>query len=536
MYFNTVFDLTFSKSFTVSKPFLQIPTNNKNMRKETNAPIVIIAGTLCCLFYGFYAIGFSISGTLFTILSIALLFLIVFWVLFFKKRANVLMRNGVYIAIGCVFALFAYRFLLVLEAPPATLAQLSKVTMIEAELSGDPLPAGQRYYRMPVKLLRCSYADGSSFFARGSCMLFIPAAAVKEQYAGGISLLRGEVFSEYYAKGLRLFVKGGFTDDEKAFFAKPVQPKFSAWNSKHEKVRARLRFYLMYLLYEWGEAGGLLLALLAADKTFLTPDFAESFKNAGLAHVLALSGMHVSIVSLAAIRFGNIFGRKRIAIRVSLLSVLFFVWFAGTSPSLSRALGMMLFMVLGKRFGFQPKIFSILSAMITVHIVFFPQDALELGFMLSYGALAGILLFGEALITIVKKQIPAAIAGAFAASIGAQAFTAPIVIGFIGKIAFIGVLASCVISPIVSVFLIFGIAAIGICLLLPIASPIFSFVLNGMYHCIFFLARSFAQFPLLEAETISETVFYAIIPFAAGVSCMYIAKKITIKRNSYELT
>ena len=48
-------------------------------------------------------------------------------------------------------------------------------------------------------------------------------------------------------------------------------------------------------MYMWGSAGGLLLALLSASKEYTSSAFSDAFRLAGLSHILALSGMHVSI-------------------------------------------------------------------------------------------------------------------------------------------------------------------------------------------------------------------------------------------------
>ena len=91
-------------------------------------------------------------------------------------------------------------------------------------------------------------------------------------------------------------------------------------------------------MYMWGNAGGLLLALLSSSKEYTSFEFSNAFRLAGLSHILALSGMHVSIFStLTEKSFFKIFGKNKTNF-LSLIIVLLFVWFAGIAPSLTRAM------------------------------------------------------------------------------------------------------------------------------------------------------------------------------------------------------
>ena len=223
---------------------------------------------------------------------------------------------------------------------------------------------------------------------------------------------------------------------------------------------------------------------------------------------------------------------KSLAVKFSLVSIILFVWFAGAAPSLNRALGMMILIIIGKSLGLQPPMISVLCTMLIFHIAVKPDDALSLGFMLSYGALAGILIFGSAVFDILNGKIPPKILGSFSASIGAQTFTAPIVISKIGILAPIGIIASVIVSPLISAFLILGLGAIFISLLFPFAGFIFSYFLNAFYDLIFFIIRIFALFPLMTADSFFYSLSFAILPFMAGLMCMFYADIKLKKRES----
>ena len=505
-------------------------------------PIVISACAAVLSFYFFCAIGNYFNK--FLIISIFILSFIIGFI--FRKKKFFFIFAGLFIGSLAVLRLFF------IYAEPFSLAELNKVKSIQAELTGEAYPAGEKYYAANAKLISFSYNNGAKFSAKGNIKIFFPSDMVLQNNAYGISVYktaykvadsapyktgsRKEALANF-SKGVIFEASGRFGAKKNAmsplaFFGDKSVPEFLGWRSAVLRFRAFLRFYLMRLLAGWGSAGALLLALLSANRDFLILPVSEAFRNAGLAHVLALSGMHVSLVSLTALQMGSIFGKKSLAIKFSLVSIIFFVWFAGAAPSLNRALGMMILIIIGKSLGLQPPMISVLCTMLIFHIAAKPDDALSLGFMLSYGALAGILIFGSAVHDILTGKIPPKILGSFSASIGAQTFTAPIVISKIGVLAPVGIIASVIVSPLISAFLILGLAAIFISLLFPFTGFIFSYFLNAFYDLIFFIIRTFALFPLMTADAFFAGLTFAILPFTAGLICVFYADRKLKKRES----
>ncbi|UTC77716.1 ComEC/Rec2 family competence protein [Treponema sp. OMZ 799] len=508
--------------------------NEKKLRISCNffvlKPVVLSACAAILSFYFFCAVENYFNKFL-----ISFIFILSFIIGFiFRKKKSCFIFTGLFIGSLAVLRLFF------LSAEPFSLAELDKVESIRAELTGEAYPAGEKYYAASARLISFSYKNGAKFSARGNIKIFFPSELVLQNNAYGISSYKAGSRKEAltnFSKGVIFETAGRFGAKKNglsplAFFGDKSVPEFLGWRSAVLKLRAFLRFYLMRLLSGWGSAGALLLALLSANRDFLILPVSEAFKNAGLAHVLALSGMHVSLVSLTALQMGSIFGKKSLAIKFSLVSIILFVWFAGAAPSLNRALGMMILIIIGKSLGLQPPMISVLCTMLIFHIAVKPDEALSLGFMLSYGALAGILVFGSAVYDILNGKIPPKILGSFSASVGAQTFTAPIVISKIGVLAPIGIIASIVVSPLISAFLILGLAAIFISILFPFTGFIFSYLLNGFYDFIFFIIQIFALFPLMTADTFFDSLAFALLPFTAGIISMFYSDRKLKKREN----
>lgn len=535
------------------------------MDRHVVPPVTIIAVAVAAFFYGLYVFAQTDSKIISFVFITAFLLLCAF-LLFLaavpiaaqlthrkfqpqhcrQKRVRAMVRFALCVIAGAVIGSYAARTLQREQRPPQTLASLPTVRMLIAELTGEPVPAGADYYRIPVKLIACSTGRNEQFSASGAVQLLVPAALVRGTYSGGITRI-GEaeqseaaapllsstaVFAEalqnqqecrFYVCGMKLAVQGKFGKTGTVFYARQVQPVFLGWNSPLNRLRAFFRFAFMRMLYGWGEAGGLLLALLAADKAFLPAGCIAAFRNAGLAHILALSGMHLSLIGTAALQGGRMFGHKTRAAWFSLAAVFLFVWFAGSAPSLNRALGMVCIAAAGRALGLKPPPLSVLCAMLTVHIAIAGSEAITLGFMLSYGACAGIIIFGDACARLMAGKIPPAFAGSISASVGAQLSTAPIVISAIGNIAAAGVIASCVVSPLVSVFLIAGLICIPLALIFPFTSPLLGYGLNAAYRIIFALADFFARLPVIAPESGMQRVIFSAAAFAVGVCCVVLA-------------
>ena len=532
------------------------------MERHVVPPVTIIAVAAAAFFYGLYVFAQTDGRiTSFVFITTCLLLCALSVFLIAVSVASKLSKQGVegrscrkkpplpairfvLLAVaGAAIGSYSVYTLQREQRPPQTLAALPRIRTLIGELTGEPVPAGTDYYRIPVKLIACNAGRNEQFSASGSVQLFVPAALVRGTYSGGITRIgRAEqseaaapllsstaVFAEalqnpqacrFYVRGMRLAVQGKFGKTGTVFYARPVQPVFLGWNSPLSRLRAFFRFAFMRMLYGWGEAGGLLLALLAADKAFLPAECIAAFRDAGLAHILALSGMHLSLIGTAALQGGRLFGHKSRAAWFSLAAVFLFVWFAGSAPSLNRALGMVCIAATGRALGLKPPPLSVLCAMLTVHIAIAGAEAITLGFMLSYGACAGIIIFGDACARLMAGKIPPTFASSISASVGAQLFTAPIVIAAIGNIAAAGVIASCAVSPLVSVFLIAGLICIPLALIFPFMSPLLGYGLNAAYRIIFALADFFARLPVIAPESGIQRVIFSAAAFTIGVCCV----------------
>lgn len=352
-------------------------------------------------------------------------------------------------------------------------------------------------YKARLKINRVKNKNGFTSDSKGELLVYFPSEFA-EAYLPGKLYSRAKNNSFLCEAGQRLLLRGKYTSD--IFFAKSVESLEShdlSFLGKIKKVRALSRINFRRLMFSWDRAGGLLLALLSGIRDYTEKTLSDAFRKSGLSHVLALSGMHLSLFS-GLFKKSNKFLGQKLALSFQIFAILAFVWFAGLSPSLFRAMLcslLILFMSLLKIN--QIKMLSVLSLSFLIHVSLRGTDIYTLSFMLSYGALAGILIFGEFWSLVNISLFPTSISASLGASTGAQFFTAPLTIKFFNTLSPIGIISTVFISPLITIFIYSGLLCIIICLIFPLLVPFSSFLLNIQYNVIKEFVFFFAAFPCI---------------------------------------
>ena len=277
-----------------------------------------------------------------------------------------------------------------------------------------------------------------------------------------------------------------------AFYASEV---FSdSYTSKIFFYRALLRLQLKRLLYAWGEAGGLLLALLCGAKEYTALSLSEIFRKAGLSHILALSGIHLSLFSGLIKKAFSVFSGKRLETVLSVLVAGLFVFFAGFTPSLARAFICMLISASASLFFFQPDKLTVLALSFMLQLCIFPQDAGSEAFLLSYGAFLGIIAGEKFFTRFLNSLLPFKLGSSVAVSLGAQLFTIPLSLMLFGEFAPAGFIASVIVSPFAGYFVTFGLISVFFALLMPFLLKPLGVIIVQLYRILIMMVRFFSSF------------------------------------------
>lgn len=135
-----------------------------------------------------------------------------------------------------------------------------------------------------------------------------------------------------------------------------------------------------------GDVRGLILALVLGDRDLLSGDLVESFRNAGLGHLLAISGLHVMTFGLVLIRLLTALLPRRPALFLGVGTVLCYSTLVGSGPSVSRAALLFCARTLAPEVARYYDPLNVLAASALVLVVHRPGLVFDVGFQMSFCA------------------------------------------------------------------------------------------------------------------------------------------------------
>ena len=193
-----------------------------------------------------------------------------------------------------------------------------------------------------------------------------------------------------------------------------------------------------------GDAAGFLTAILTGGRSGISEEARMALSEAGLSHILAVSGMHCGFLMALA---GFLLQSRKLRVLLGIPLLAFYAALTGGSPSVIRAcvmLSLPLLAILARRESDGPT--SLLTALFLI-LLANPFAAASVGLQLSFAAMAGILWLTPRLykgLTGEKKRGKAFrfLAVSFSASMGAMVFTVPLTAYYFGALVLIAPLSS----------------------------------------------------------------------------------------------
>lgn len=137
---------------------------------------------------------------------------------------------------------------------------------------------------------------------------------------------------------------------------------------------------------------GIIGAIILGDKTDLDSDIKELYSVSGIAHILAISGLHISFIGMAIYRLLRRRFRFLFSAAVSIPVVLSFGIMSGFGISTMRAIIMFILKIIGEVLGRKYDAITAISLAGLVLLVQNPFVVCNSGFQMSFGAIIAIVL------------------------------------------------------------------------------------------------------------------------------------------------
>jgi competence protein ComEC len=290
-----------------------------------------------------------------------------------------------------------------------------------------------------------------------------------------------------------------------------IQTQASRWASALGAIRLGLRS-----LSGDGDAGALIPGMVLGDTSKQSPEFKDSMKRSGLAHLVAVSGANFALVSAFVLWMMQfLFARMKFRLSATALSLIAFIALVRPSPSVLRAAAMaaVLLVAQGTKRG-RDSLPALGFAMAAVVIVD-PWQARDAGFALSVLATAGLLLFAPVLIEKLSTHMPGKLAQALAPPIAAIVFCSPIIVALSGYLAPMSVIANLLAAPFVAPITIVGFIAALFSPIVPLLSTVLIWFIRFPAGAIALIAHWASSFPVLTLRT-GKIGFLIVAVFTLG--------------------
>ncbi|MDI6815302.1 MAG: ComEC/Rec2 family competence protein, partial [Dehalococcoidales bacterium] len=380
----------------------------------------------------------------------------------------------------------------------------------------------------------------------GTALLFVPRYSTYEY--GDVLLVTGKLetppqlnefdYKSYLAhQGIystMLYPKIEILERGKGF--KPLEWVYS--------LRSRLSQTLAEVLPE--PQASLAQGITLGIRGNIPPPVRANLSHTGTAHILAISGLHLSIVAGILLSIGIwLFGRRHyLYIWLALGTIWLYALITGMNPPVVRGAIMASLFLTAELLGRQRTAITSLAFAAAIMVGISPQILWAASFQLSFLAMSGLIFLAPPLQAIGRKAVSATlgedgvavsiakiITDSFSVTVGAFIAVWPVVAHYFGIVSFVGPLATLLALPALPGIIITGALAGGLGLIaLPIAQAI-GWLAWLFLSYMLLVVNGFAALPLSSIEVGSVETTLILVYYLALAMAIWLnssRKKLTI--------
>lgn len=354
----------------------------------------------------------------------------------------------------------------------------------------------------------------------------------KEELAPGMSLMVSGILEEvplpknpgefnsrqYYA-----------CDHTYYFMKKGAVIKKGERGSPYKVFLFRLREHFMEALEKCAkEAAPVFGAMVLGEKRELDNDTKLLYQMAGIIHILAISGLHISLLGMGLY---GLLKRSGLGIWASgLISLAVMVQYAemtGGSVSAMRAVCMFLLATGARILG---RIYDMMTALAVSAMILLlesPAYLYNAGFLLSFGAVLGV---GAVLPVFTKLfEVKGKILKSLTGSLAVQLTTLPVMLWFYGEISVIGIFLNLLVLPTVGIVLVSGVFTAVMGTFFPLLGSLCAVpgrLVLWVYEKLCFLGCSLPFCTWTAGQpNLWQAVLYYVFLFSAAAGAVFMIKK-----------
>ncbi len=255
----------------------------------------------------------------------------------------------------------------------------------------------------------------------------------------------------------------------------------------------------------------LLVAILKGDKSYMKDEVYDDFIEAGIVHIMAVSGLHLSIWVAFLSLFMDFIGKKgKVMAVMMILFTVFMMNFACFTGSVKRASAMTVLYFIGKILGKRTDALNSLGFAAVCGLIVNPFGVLDISFLLSFLSTMGIILMGVPLSEKITgklnafgektKKILSPLVSAVSFSISVTFFVFPVSVLILGGVSFV--------APLTNLLSFFAVAPLllltglySFLRLVPFISPFMAVIMKYLSSYIIRVAEFASDLPFSYVNT-----------------------------------
>ena len=275
-------------------------------------------------------------------------------------------------------------------------------------------------------------------------------------------------------------------------------------------------------------------ALLLGDKSDLSWARSRDFSRSGISHIVAVSGLHVSILfALVSMTTGK---RRFLTAILGIPVLLFFGAMAGFTASVTRAVLMQIIFLLALVLNREYDPPTALAAAGLFMLVQCPLNLAGIGFQLSFASVAGIFMAYQPLYKWLGNWLPGKgktlrgraerfLAASAAVTLSATVMTVPLTAIHFGVVSLVGVATNLLVLPLVS-FIFYGVMAVCAlgCVHMGLASAL-AWVIAWPIRYVLAVAHWMAGLPMAAVFTVSPYIIVWLVFVYGLIGWLLLSKK-----------
>ncbi len=285
--------------------------------------------------------------------------------------------------------------------------------------------------------------------------------------------------------------------------------------------------------YTSDETSALLSALSIGDKSDIDGSILRDFSRCGISHLLAISGMHLSVImGLFVVLLDLLPIGRRVSSVIIIVICIGFIMLSGASLSVLRAGSMFIIMLFGRLLRRMSDSLTSLFFGVSIIVLFSPSSVFDVGLILSFTSTLGIVIILPLYLlklarienlTLLRK-LWSVVKVSVLTTMAAMAFSFVPLVCFFDGVSLVSVLANLVISPFMSILL--CLIPIFLCVsYIPALAWMIGEIINIYVSVIYSITALISSIPNASVSLDHPFVIYTYASVIVGIIILFILRK-----------